>query len=389
MHDKQYLLIPGPTPLPPAVLRELSRPMINHRGPEFAARYRKVLEGLKPLFGTQHPVTMLTCSGTGGLEAATVNTVSPGDRVLAIVTGVFGARWAAIAERYGAQVERMEFPAGHAADPDVITHRLEGAPEVSAVLLTHNETSTGIMNDVEAIAAAIKGNSKALLLLDAVSSLGAVPVEMDRWGVDAVVTASQKALMNPPGLAFVALSPRAWEAVERATTPRFYFDFRMARQFDQKSQTPWTPAVSVLFGIDAALDMIREEGLPAVFRRHENLALAARAGCRALGLEPLAGDRCYSRTVTAVKVPEGLDVQELRKRLRLKHNVIIAGGQKELEGKIFRIGHLGFVDQYDILAALSAIEEESRGLGMSVKLGAASEAACVATAGHACLEVGM
>ena len=349
------LRIPGPTPCPPEVLAAMSRPMVDHRGPEMAELIARSLPRLKAAFQTDDDVVILTTSGTGGLESAVVNMLSPGDHVLAVSIGNFGERFAAIAERYGARVQKLSFPSGQAAAPEQVARALAADREIRAVLVTHNETSTGVTNPLEEIAQVVR-RSDALLLVDAISSLSSIPVEVDAWGLDVVVSGSQKGWMLPPGLAFVAVSPRAWERYARATMPRFYFDLGKHRDSAAKGQTPWTPAVSLYFALDVALDLLEREGWENVYSRHRSCAELTRTGVRRLGLELLADERFASNTVTAVKAPAGLDVSRLRKVLREQHGVVVGGGQADLSGKIFRIGHMGLVAEEDIRQTLAALE---------------------------------
>ncbi len=350
---RQNLRIPGPTPCPPEVLEAMARQMINHRGPEFAELIRRVTTRTKMVFETQHDVLILTTSGTGGLEAAVVNTLSPGDRVLALSCGEFGERFSAIAERYGADVTKLVVFPGESFDPLEVDSALEHVPDAKAVLVTHNETSTGVENPLQEIAGVVKAHGK-LLLVDAVSSLGAVPVRTDAWGLDVVVTASQKGWMVPPGLAMVSMSKAAWAAYREARMPRFYFDLMKAKKSLEKGQTPWTPAVSLLYALDVALERMLQQGMENIYERHLYLAERTRSGILSLGLQLFAEDH-YSNTVTAVKVPKGKDVSDLIRRLREDHGVEVAGGQGKLSGKIFRIAHLGWVSEDEIDHALSAI----------------------------------
>lgn len=369
---QEYLLIPGPTPLPPEVLEAAGRQMINHRSPPFAGILKRVIAGAKEVFQTEHDVLLLTSSGTGGLEAAVVNTLSPGDRVLGLSCGFFGDRFADIAEAYGAKVERVTVEWGKPVPPDLVADHLrrDRRGEIKAILVTHNDTSTGVTNDVRAIAEA-RGAHPALLLVDGVSAVGAVDCQTDAWGLDVVATASQKALMSPPGIALVAVAPRAWKAAQCARMPRYYFDFGEAKRFLERpvAQTPFTPAISVLYALDAALSRIKQVGLQNWIARHALMARATRAGIKALGLSLLAEEPYASNAVTAVRVPEGVDVRRLVAWLKEKHGVVVAGGQGPLEGKIFRIGHLGYVGREDILAALAALEEVLPTLGFPVERG--------------------
>jgi aspartate aminotransferase-like enzyme len=349
--------------------------MINHRGPEFAAMLGRILDGIKPFFGTTSDVAMLTTAGSGGLEAAIVNTLSPGDRVLGVSIGSFGDRFAKIAASYGADVTKLDAEWGYAAAPDEIRERLRGMPDTRAVLLTHNETSTGVMNPIAELAAAIREEAPdALILVDSVSGLGAVPFEMDAWGVDVVVTGSQKAWMAAPGLAMIAASRRAWAAMEHARMPRFYFDLRAHREAAAGGETPFTPAIAVVFQVDEGLRLMQAEGPGAIFARHEACAAASRAGLAALGFELFADERHYSRTVTAADVPDGLDWKGFNGDLK-ERGLVLAGGQGKLKGRIFRLGHLGSVTVEEILGALATIEAVSIGHGRAVEPGTAVAAA--------------
>ena len=371
------LRIPGPTGLPPSVREAGGRQMINHRGPEFAAMIERVLAGMKPYFGTTSDVAILSCAGTGGLEAAVVNVLSPGDRVLGVSIGSFGDRFAKIASTYGADVTKIAVDWGHAADPAEIRAALaaEPAPGYRAVLLTHNETSTGVMNPIGALAAAVHETSPdTLILVDSVSGLGAVPFEMDAWGIDLVVTGSQKAWMAAPGLAMVAASERGWAAMETATMPRFYLDLRSHREAHAKGQTPFTPAIAVAYQVDEGLALMGREGAAAIFARHEACAAAARAGLTALAFELFADPRFASRTVTAAHVPDGLDWKTFNGAIKAR-GLVLAGGQGKLTGLIFRLGHLGSVTLGEILDAIGVLEEVSLELGRPVEAGTAVAAA--------------
>ena len=369
------LRIPGPTALPPSVRVAGGRQMINHRGPEFAAMLDRILTGMKPYFGTASDVAMITTAGSGGLEAAVVNVLSPGDRVLGVSIGSFGDRFAKIAGIYGADVTKLDAEWGYAAAADEVRERLRAMPDVKAVLLTHNETSTGVMNPIGDLAAAVRDERPdALILVDSVSGLGAVPFEMDAWGVDVVVTGSQKAWMSAPGLAMIAASPRAWAAMEAATMPRFYLDLRAHRDAAATGQTPFTPAIAVVYQVDEGLRLMHEEGAANIFARHEACAAAARAGLEALGFGLFADQRHASRTVTAAHVPEDLDWKAFNGEVK-QRGVVLAGGQGKLTGKIFRLGHLGSVTVEEILGAFSTLEFVAIGQGRAVGPGAAVAAA--------------
>lgn len=383
----QNLRIPGPTPLPAPVLEAGSHQMINHRGPEFLELLGRVSGGMRPYFGTQQDVLIVTASGTGGLEAAVVSFLSPGDRVLTVSIGNFGDRFATIASTYGADVTRLDVPWGSAADPAAVRESLEamaadgGAP--AAVLLTCNETSTGVTNPIAALAAAIRSVvPDTLILVDAISAIGALPFEMDAWDLDVVVTGSQKAWMIPPGLAMAAASERAWKAAEQATMPRFYLDLSRHRAVLPNGQTPWTPAVGLVIQLDVALGLMADEGMAAIFARHAACAAAARAGVQALGFRLFADPGVASDTVTSAHLPEGVEWSALNKELRAR-GLVLAGGQGKLKGKIFRIGHLGDVSVDDIVAAIEVLEEGAAAAGLDVPRGVAADAARSAAAAAA------
>jgi aspartate aminotransferase-like enzyme len=372
------LRIPGPTALPPSVRAAGGRQMINHRGPEFAAMLERILTGMRPYFGSTSDVAIITTAGTGGLEAAVVNTLSPGDRVLGVSIGSFGDRFAKIARTYGADVTRIEVEWGQAADPGAIRDQLRQNPDVRAVLLTHNETSTAVMNPIPELAAAVREVAPdALILVDAVSSLGAVPFQMDDWGVDVVVTGSQKAWMSAPGLAMIAASPRAWSAMESATMPRVYLDLQAHRESHAAGQTPWTPAIAVFYQVDEGIRLMTAEGAASVFARHAACAAAARAGLLALGFELFADQRHASRTVTAALVPDDIDWKAFNGALKGR-GLVLAGGQGKLTGKIFRLGHLGSVTLEEILGAMSTLEIALIEAGRPVQPGVGVAAAQVA-----------
>ena len=352
------LRVPGPTPIPPAVQEALSRDMINHRGPEFAALIRDLTASLKRWFQTENDVYILTASGSGGMEAAIANTFSAGDRVLAVSVGAFGDRFAEIARIYGADVIKLDFPLGTVADPTEIRRRLEADPSIKAVLVTHNETSTGVTNDLSAIAEAIHSTSEALVIVDAISSLGSIDLPTDRLGLDVVITASQKGWMVPPGLTMLSYGPKAWAAHASAKMPRFYFDLTRAKRYLEIGQTLATPAVSLFYAFDVALAMLDAEGMQEVFARHVRSASRAREGVKALGLELFPADERYSsNTVTAVNLPPGVDGGKLLGILEEKYGVVLSGGQASLAGKIFRIGHLGLVDVGDMDQVIAAIAQ--------------------------------
>lgn len=358
MTDREMnLRVPGPTPVPPAVARAGAKAMVNHRGPEFAAVMAEVTENLKPFFGTSGNPLLLTGSGTGAQEAAIVNVLSPGDEVLAVTIGVFGDRFAAIAEAFGAVVHRVQAEWGKAVDPEVVADAVRAQPNLKAVLVTHNETSTGVTNNLPAIAGAVRGAAAGrapLILVDGVSSIGAIPFDMDEWGIDVAISGSQKAWMSPPGMAMIAMSDAAWEAHAVARMPRFYWDLTKARKNADKRTTPFTPAVGVVHAMQEALRQMLDETPAAVFARHAAIGRQMRAGVAALGLELFADPAVASDTVTAVRVPGEIDAAPLMQDLR-QRQVVVGSGQDWLKGSIFRVGHMGYVSGADIDTVLSAL----------------------------------
>jgi len=369
MKDKQYLMIPGPTPVPPAVVAAMSRPVIGHRSDDFTRLYERIEEKIKVVFQTKNDVFILTCSGTGGLETAIANTVSPGDRVLALVTGNFGERFANIARTYGAEVEEINFGWGKDVDLQVLEDKLAADKDYKVVLATQNETSTGVLNNIAGIGSLV-AKTNALLLVDGVSGVGGIEIKTDAWNVDILITASQKAFMLPPGLAMVSVSEKAWRVIEQNKSPRFYFSLPAARKSLAKWNTAYTPNVTLFMGLDAVLDMMFAEGLANVYARHILLARATRAAAKSLNLALLAEDRCASPTVTAIYAPENIPADDLRKVLRSEYGITFAGGQGILKGKIFRIAHMGYADKMDVLIAIGALEMALARMGYPVELGA-------------------
>lgn len=350
------LRIPGPTPCPPEILQSMTKQMINHRGKEFGEIINRATDKLKGFFQTKNDLFILTGSGTGGMEAAVVNVLSPGDKVLVVSVGVFGNRFAQIAQTYGADVTKLEFEWGTAADPERVRKALAADPSIKAVLVTHNETSTGITNDLEAIVGVVKGFGK-LLIVDAISSIGSIHLPTDKWQCDVVVSGSQKGWMVPPGLAMVSVSQQAWDAYKTAKMPRFYWDFGKAKSYLANGQTPWTPAVSIFYALDVALDMMAKEGLPDILARHARVGKATREGVKSLGLSLFADERYASNTVTAVAASNGLDMKKLTQLMREEEGVVLSGGQQSLDGKICRIGHLGYVTEADIKNVIDAMRK--------------------------------
>jgi aspartate aminotransferase-like enzyme len=347
---KRYLLAPGPTPVPPEVLAAGAEPVVHHRGPDFRELMLRCLGRLRQVLRTEHDVLLFTASGTGAFEGAVVNLLSPGERVLAVSAGAFGERWATLATTYGADVQDLRYAWGETPRLEDVRARVEETG-AEVVFLVHSETSTGVVSDVQALAQAAHA-AGALTVVDAISSLGAVPLETDAWELDVVVGGSQKALMTPPGLSLATVSPAAWERAARTTTPRFYFDWAKLRASLETGTTPFTPAVS----LDAALGMLLDEGLEAAFARHAALGRACREGAKAMGLELFSPDEERSAVVTAILTPEGVDARELVLALRDRFGITVAGGHGELGARMFRIGHIGYYDVFDITTALAAVE---------------------------------
>jgi len=372
--QKRYLFTPGPTPVPPQVLAALGEPVLHHRAPDFRIVFERLLGRLQQVHRTTSDVLLFTCSGTGAFESAIVNLCSPGDRVLAVTAGNFGERWAAMARGYGCEVDELRYPWGATPTADDLVAKLADSKPYELVFLVHSETSTGVVADVEALAAAVR-ESGALVVVDAVSSLGAVPLEMDDWGLDVVVSGSQKALMTPPGLATVAVSERAWERVAGARLPRYYFDWTRTRKAQEQLDSAFTPAVSLVVALDVALGLLLDDGLEAAFDRHRRLGRSCRAGIKALGLELFSPDEDRSAVVTAARMPVGFEASALTRALRDRHGITIAGGQGELKDAIFRIGHIGWFDEFDIATALSAVELVLSELGAPVERGVAASRA--------------
>jgi len=375
--SKNLLFIPGPVTVAEPVLAATGQQMIDHRGPRFRELLESLTARLKPIFGTvAGDVLILGGSGTGGLEAAVGNMFGPADTLLACPVGVFGQRLIGIAKAFGCTVEVLDTPWGSGVDPQALRERLAADTEkrITGILFTHNETSTGVQNAMAPLAEVTREHG-AYVVVDSVSGLGASEFTMDAWGFDVVVTASQKALAAPPGLTMVAVSPRAWKKIEANPSPRFYFDLGKARDFAALGQTPWTPPVSVAYGLDKALDLYEAEGPATVWARHARFARAIRAACEALRLEIFSQEGAHSVTVVAAKVPAGLDGDAIRKVLREERGITLGGGQKELKGKIIRIGTMGDLSQTDILGMLGALEIALLNAGQPVQIGTGAKAA--------------
>ncbi|MGG3873404.1 pyridoxal-phosphate-dependent aminotransferase family protein [Brevibacillus laterosporus] len=373
--EKIILRIPGPTPIPPRVQQAMNRPMIGHRSGQFSQMLSDVAEKIKPAFGTAQQVYVIAGSGTSALEMSVVNTLQAGDEAIVTISGAFGERFAKICERYQIKVHRLEVAWGEAITPELLQDFLVQHPMAKAVFATYCETSSGVLNPIPELSRVVKKHSNALFIVDAVSCLGAVPCEMDEWGLDIVVTGSQKAFMLPTGLAFIAVSQQAWKRIELITPQAFYLDLKAYRKSMADQTTPYTPAVSLVFGLEEVVAMLDEEGLSQVFARHELMKNMTRAAMRALGLPLMTEDEYASPTVTSVDPGDLFDAEELRKILRTKYNVVIAGGQQHLKGRIFRIGHMGYCDPQDVLTVISLIEVSLQQIGYEITLGAGVRAA--------------
>jgi aspartate aminotransferase-like enzyme len=377
MPEKRYLMTPGPTPVPPQVLAAMAEPMIHHRAADFRKHYGECLARLKQVTRTESDVLMFTSSGTGAFESAVVNLCAPGERVVAVTAGSFGDRWVKMAQAFGADVVQVKYAWGETPQPADLEAKLKEIGGAPVAFVVQSETSTGVVSDIEAFAK-VANAAGTTLVVDAVSSLAAVPLEMDAWGVDVVISGSQKALMTPPGIGLAAVSQRAFEHAARVKQPRFYWDWEKTRAAQAKVDAPFTPAVSLVIGMNVALGLILEEGLENAFERHVKLGRATRAGIKAMGLELFSPDEDRSAVVTAVNSPAGVDSGDLNKVLKDKYGVTIAGGQGDLKGKIFRIGHIGWFDLFDITTTLTAVEIALTELGADITRGAAVNAAVTA-----------
>ncbi len=374
MKDKQFLMIPGPTPVPERALLAMARHPLGHRSSEFSAIIQEVYQDLKWLFQTGEDVFIYTSSGTGAMEAAIFNLVNPGDKVLSLVIGNFSERWAKIAGMRGAEVEKINFDWGQAVDPDILRERLDQDinKEIKFVTLIHNETSTGVTNDVQTLAKIIREHG-ALSIVDGVTSIGAIPVKTDEWGIDVIVSGSQKGFMIPPGLAFLTCSPKAWKVYENCKNPSFYFNFGAYKKSVAENTTPYTPNVSLIVALRESLNMMKEEGLDGIYCRHAKLARMMRAGIRSMGLKLFVeDDNTASSVITAIYPPEGISVPDIRKTLNKDYDIVVANGQAKLKDKIFRMGHLGYVSERDVITALGALEASLAKLGYDAKKQAVS-----------------
>ena len=369
---KIRLLTPGPTPVPERLALRMAQPIVHHRSPEFEQVFARVREGLQWLFQTRQDVIVFASSGTGAMEAAFVNFLRKGDTAVVIDGGKFGERWAKFAKAYGVNAVTLKCEWGHPVEPAAVEKALRENPQAKAVYVQANESSTGVYHPIRELAQ-ITGKTGAILVVDAISSLGAMPLPMDEWGIDVLVSAGHKALGLPPGIAFLAASEKAWKLNESADLPRFYFDLKRERESQKKNQTAWTPAIALVEGLDESLAMFREEGLENVFARHERMARAARAGMQALGLQLYS--KSPSAAMTTVLAPDGVDSEKLVKHLFKQYGIKLVGGQDAAKGKIFRIAHLGYFDDFDVLVVIGAVERGLHDLGAKVELGAGLAAA--------------
>ncbi len=371
---KKYLMTPGPTPVSPETQLAMAQPIIHHRAPQFAAVLAEVREGLKYLFQTKQEVLIFAATGTGAMEGAVANTLSAGDTALVVDGGKFGERWTELCNTYGVKAERIAVEWGRPVDPKTVAQMLDANPAIKAVLVQAHETSTGVKHPVQELAQIVKNRAGTILVVDAISCLGGYEMPMDEWGLDIVVAGSQKAMMLPPGLAFAALSPKAWEFTKTSTLPKYYFNFAKQIKSQEKDQTPFTSAVSLILGLAEVLAKIHKEGLPQIFARNRRMAEATRAAVRAMGLELFTKDS-PSEVMTAVQAPAGIDGQKVVARMRDKYGIWIAGGQAQAKGKIFRIAHMGYIDIVDLVGTIATLEGVLNELGYQVEMGKGVRAA--------------
>ena len=371
---RNLLLTPGPTQVPPQLCEALGRPIIHHRTPQFQDNIRQALEGLKEVFQTKNDIYILTSSGSGAMEAAVVNLLSPGDKAIAVDGGKFGERWVELCQTYQVNTIVHKIEWGKAPSAAGIRSLLDAHPDTKAVFITLAETSTGVTTDVKAIGEVVK-NTKAVLVVDAISGLGVEEIKTDEWHCDVVVSGSQKGLMLPPGLAFVSASPKAIDLINKSTNPRYYFDLRKSKKAMEKIDTPFTPAIGILIALVDSLNMIKKDGLSNMFARYALLARGVRAGCKAIGLELFPDPACATNVLTAVKVPANIDGEKLTKIMRDTYGITFAGGQDHLKGKVIRMAHMGALDEYDILTGLACLEKVLHQMGHKFELGSSLSAA--------------
>ena len=370
---KNYLLTPGPTPLPPQVLEAMARPIIHHRTPQFQVILKEATDGLKYVYQTKNDVFILASSGTGAMEAAVINLLSSGDTALVVSCGKFGERWTELCKAFGITAEVIDVEWGKAVEPSEIEKKLKANSKIKAVFTTLCETSTGVTNDIKAIGEVVN-KTEAVLVVDAISGLGAIDIKTDEWHCDMVISGSQKGLMLPPGLGFISVSEKAFKLVENSKSPRYYLDLRKSKKAIDKNDTPFTPAITLIIALNEALAMMKADGLENTFARHRKMADATRAAVKALGLE-LFAPSAASDAVTAAKVPQGIEGEKLVKTMRDTYGITIAGGQDEMKGKLIRIAHMGFIEEFDIIAGISCLEKVLSQMGHKFTLGTGVKAA--------------
>ncbi len=371
---RNLLLTPGPTQIPPEICAALGRPIIHHRTPQFQENLKEAVEGLKQVFQTKNDIYLLTCSGTGAMEAAVCNLLSPGDKAITVDGGKFGERWSELCRSYGVEPQVIKVAWGKAVDPAQIKKILDMHKDIKAVFITQSETSTGVTTDVEAVARVVR-NTNAVLVVDAISALGIIDLQMDNWGIDVVVSAVHKGFMLPPGLAFISASPKAFKLVETCKSPRYYFDLRKSKEAMADVDTPFTPAIGIVIALNESLRRMKQEGLPNLFAAYARLAKGTREAARALGLSIFTDESCQSNVLTAIKLPAEIDGNKVVKMMRDTYGISVAGGQDSLKGKIIRIAHMGCVDEYDILTGIACLEKVLLKLGHKFTPGAGIAAA--------------
>jgi aspartate aminotransferase-like enzyme len=371
---KKYLFSPGPTMLPQETMLKMAEPIIHHREAEYEAIFQEVREGLRYLFQTKNEVLVFASSGTGAMEGAITNLLSPGDKALTVRGGKFGQRWEEICRAYGIEARPIDVEWGEVVDPNVIEDSLKEDPSIRAVFTQATETSTGVVHPIQEVAEITGRYEETAIVVDAITGIGAIDIPMDAWNLDVVISGSQKALMLPPGLSFIALSEKAWNLVDRSNLPKYYFDFRKQRESAKKNQSTFTPAITLVIGLRDSLRKIREEGLEALFARHDLLARATREAVKALGLE-LYAEESPSNALTAVKIPEDMGANEIKSRFFEEYGITVAGGQDQAQGKIIRIAHLGYYGRLDVIMVVSALEMLLREMGHQFELGAGVKAA--------------
>ncbi|MFH1655365.1 MAG: alanine--glyoxylate aminotransferase family protein [Candidatus Omnitrophota bacterium] len=371
---EQHLLTPGPTPLPPEVRKALAQPIIHHRTPQFEAILKEAQEGLKYIFQTKNDIFILASSGTGAMEAAVANLLSPGNKAITVQGGKFGERWTELCKSYNAKPIVIDVEWGKAVDPKIIEEKLKSDKDIKAVFVTLTETSTGVDVDIKALGEVVK-KTDACLVVDAISGLGVVDIQVDNWSVDVVASGSQKGLMLPPGLGFISVSPKAAKLIQTSMSPRYYFDLRAAKKSLDKTTTPYTPAIALVIALNESIKLMKKEGLQNIFKRCSLMGEAVKSATSALGLKPFAEKKCASNAVTSVRVPDGIDGGKLVKTMRDKYKVSIAGGQAQLKGKIFRIAHMGYINKKDIILAISTLEKVLNEMGYKIQSGAGVKAA--------------